>query len=104
MSMSYKEAQEEAKKIADEMEASHSASKPYVSFLYDRDVPRIICFKHCDGSFFRFRSSCYREIDKDWFVIFTEHHGEFVYHKEDVEYVREEIVTSQKYLYRNQDF
>jgi hypothetical protein len=50
---------------------------------------RIIAVQHADGSYLEFHSAAYEKLDDDWLAVFTEHHGYFVYHCEDVKWIRE---------------
>jgi hypothetical protein len=47
-------------------------------------IPRVISVYHCDGSCLEFHSACFEKCNSDFFFVFTEHHGNFVYHREDV--------------------
>ena len=87
----------EAKKLADEMVSALECPMDFVV----RKRARIILVQHGDGSRLEFHSACFRRIYDDWIVIFTEHHGTFVYHVEDVDYVREYLDF--KSLYYNKD-
>ena len=48
-------------------------------------VSRVIAIKHSDGSYLEFHSACFRKYSKNFFFVFTEHHGNHIYHNEDVE-------------------
>jgi len=37
----------------------------------------------------KFYHACIKKLDKEWTVVCTEHHGNFLYHFEDVEFIRE---------------
>jgi hypothetical protein len=47
-----------------------------------------IAFRHCDGSECQFNHAAFRTIDESWMVVFTEHFSKFVFHREDVEWVK----------------
>jgi len=102
MSIGYKEAKEQAEKLADELQRAAAKRKPYQSDLYEGNYPRVIQLKHSDGTFFEFHSCLFADVDEDWFVIITEHHGLFVYERDDVEYVK--LIKGDKYLHRNEDY
>lgn len=82
----------EARKKAEEMDKSLRA--------YDFGK-YIIEFQHGDGTCCRYDSAIYKEVDKDWIVIFTEHHGTLVYHKEDLKWVKQ--WERPKVLYWNEE-
>lgn len=44
---------------------------------------------HCDGTFLSFNYAFMVEVDCDWIAIITEHHGNFVYDKEDLLWYRQ---------------
>lgn len=72
--------------------------------IYDfivRRNARVVAVQHMDGSYLEFHSACFRKLSKDFFAVFTEHHGTKVYHREDVEFVREWLKP--KSLYYNED-
>ena len=52
-------------------------------------------FNHCvslaheDGSFFLLDGAFFDEVDGAWYYVFTEHHGVFVFPKEDVLLIKE---------------
>jgi hypothetical protein len=77
----YKEAVELARKIL-ESEAGDRKSGIF---------GKTIRFRHCDGSECEFRYASSRKLDKKgkWIAIFTEHHGLFVHHYDDLEWVVE---------------
>ena len=50
---------------------------------------KIVEIRHCDGSYLKFYHACIKKLDKEWTVVCTEHHGNFLYHFEDVEFIRE---------------
>ena len=66
-----------------------------------RKRARVIEMQHCDGTYCKFVSACFRKIAEDWMAIYTEHHGMFVYHTEDLKWVRES--RRSKGLYYNGD-
>ena len=70
--MNYKEACEKAKEIDR-------------SLLVCIDLKDFIYLSHSDGSKCMWSHANLKE-DGEWIFIFTEHHGYFVYHKEDVKY------------------
>ena len=93
--MNYKEAQEKADKIFETigLVGSHD-------FTVNK-IPRIIAVNHFDGSYLEFHSACFRKIDDEWMAVFTEHHGMFVYHFEDVKTITElNEKRFVKYLYQ----
>ena len=51
--------------------------------------PRVISWKHMDDSFFEIKSACYSYIG-NFIIVFTEHHNHFVYHLEDIKWVKED--------------
>lgn len=57
---------------------------------------RIIAVQHHDGSYLEFHSAAFQKLDKEWMVVFTEHHGTFLYHFEDVRWIKE---LDEKILY-----
>lgn len=74
--MDYREAQQKMEKI------TKAAWLP-------SDFSRTIWFKHMDGSECKFHGAKFVRMDKEWLCIITEHHGEFLYHHEDLEWVKE---------------
>jgi hypothetical protein len=89
--MNLKEAREMANKMYDDV-ALHD-------FAVNQKA-RIVAIQHADRSYLEFWSACYKELDKNWIAVFTEHHGCFVYHKEDVEWVREWLTPELCYYNR----
>ena len=53
------------------------------------EQPRVIAVKHVDGSYLEFHSAAYEKLNDDWLAVFTEHHGYFVYHCDDVKWIRQ---------------
>lgn len=78
--MNYKEAKEKAQEIHDKLTG--------YEFTKNKKA-RIIAVKHCDGSYLEFHSATFEKLDEEWTAVFTEHHGMFVYHFEDVKYIKE---------------
>ena len=78
--MNYKEAKEKAQEMHDKLTGYEFA---------ENKKARIIAVKHCDGSYLEFHSATFEKLDEEWTAVFTEHHGMFVYHFEDVEYIIE---------------
>ena len=74
-----------AKGLADKVGKTLSFPKDFVI----RKRAKIIEMQHMDGTYCKFTSACFREIAKDWIAIYTEHHGTRLYHKDDLEWVRE---------------
>ena len=60
---------------------------------------KVIEFLHVDGSYCKFVSACFKKIADDWIAIYTEHHGKFVYHTDDVKWVR--VSSRPENLYYN---
>lgn len=56
--------------------------------LQEDECDRIIAIQHGDGSYLEFHSACFRELDSEWFAVFTEHHGFNVYSKDDTQWVK----------------
>lgn len=77
--MNYKEVRELAKKRNEEIAIK--------DFVVDKKC-RIVEFLHCDRTYCSFVSACVERLDEEWFVIYTEHHGFFVYHVEDLEWLK----------------
>jgi hypothetical protein len=65
--------------------------------------PRIISVYHFDGSYLEFHSASFKKLDDEWMAVFTEHHGNFLYHFEDVRWIKEWDKNKLKELYRYQD-
>lgn len=84
----------EAREMAGKLEKVKNLHDFYVRRRY-----RIIALVHKDGSFFEFHRSAFQKLDDEWFAIFTEHHGTFVYSIEDIERIKE--WNSGKILYNN---
>ena len=75
----------DAKKIAEEI------GKDLVfpeNFVIDKKC-KVIEFLHGDGTYCKINSACFVNIEDDWIAIYTEHHGNFIYHKDDLKWVRE---------------
>ena len=87
-----------AKKLSDEVEKSIVFPDDFVV----RKRYKVIEFLHGDGTYCSFMSACFRKIADDWIAIYTEHHGNFVYHTDDVRWVRES--RRPKNLYYNETF
>ena len=87
----------DAKKLADGVGKALSYPKDFVV----RKRARVIEMQHCDGTYCKFISACFRKVADDWISIYTEHHGTFVYHTEDLKCVRES--RRSKSLYCNND-
>jgi len=62
---------------------------------YDFESNRRVAFRHQDDSYIDFTHAFYLEED-NWYFIYTEHHGFYVYHKEDIKLIRT-YVTKTKY-------
>ena len=92
MSLSYKE----AVKKANEIDGTLTCQDFVV-----RKRSRVIEFLHSDGTYCKFVSACFKRITDDWVAIYTEHHGIFVYHTEDIKWVCESIRS--KYIYYNKN-
>ena len=90
--MSYKEALAEARKISSELE--------YPRDFVSRQRCRVVTWLHADGSRFEVNSAAVRKFD-DYIAIFTEHHGDFVYHIDDLDWVKEH--WRPKHIYYNKD-
>jgi hypothetical protein len=80
--MDYKEALKRAKQANKRIDLH--------SFIVNKK-PRIIAVKHHDGSYLEFHSAAFFKLDDkgEWMAVFTEHHGIFVYHFEDVKWIKE---------------
>ena len=63
---------------------------------------RIITIQHMDGSYLELHAACFKKFNNNWFAVFSEHHGRFVFHKDDVKKIDESF--SPKCLYYNKDF
>jgi len=50
---------------------------------------RVIAVLHGDGSYLEFHSACCKRISKDFYAVFTEHHGNHIYHTDDVDWIKE---------------
>jgi len=90
--MSYKEAFIKAQEINKELEISAFTSKKKA---------RVVSWLHGDGSRFEIVFACVKKISKDFIAIFTEHQGIFVYHIDDVDWIREHLRP--KSIYVNKD-
>ena len=60
-------------------------------------LDRIIEIKHYDRSVLKFHSAYCEEICHRWYGIFTEHHGNFVYFDDDIEYIKQ--MFAEEYIY-----
>ena len=80
--ISYKDVCEKANEIKNKLDRFCFVSEDKPGF------PRVISWKHFDDSFFEIKSACYSYIG-DFIIIFTEHHNNFVYHLEDIRWVKE---------------
>jgi hypothetical protein len=70
---------DEAKALMEEMAKSVS--------MYDmilRRKGRVITVEHLDGTKLEFHTACYRKVHHYWVAIFTEHHGDHLYHIDDL--------------------
>jgi len=76
----YKEANDWANEVAEGLTA------------YDFDFTDWVALNHSDGSKFVFRYAFRREFH-DFVGVFTEHHGHYVFHKEDLEDIRDNKST-----------
>lgn len=90
--MNYKD----AKTLAESMDKSITLN----DLMEDKTI-RIIAIQHEDGSYLEFHSAVYRSLDDEWFVVYTEHHGDHVYNKDDVKWVKE--WKSPGWLYQHMD-
>jgi hypothetical protein len=61
---------------------------------------RVIAVYHFDDSYLEFHSACFKKLDDKWMAVFTEHHGNFLYHFEDVEWIKEWGHNDLRELYR----
>ena len=68
--------------------------------FYIKKHQRIISVYHFDGSYLEFHSSCFKKLDDEWMAVFTEHHGNFLYHFEDVMWIKEWDQNKLRELYR----
>ena len=91
--MNYKGAQEKADKLCKSVGLDE---------LIDGKSPRVIAIQHEDGSYLEFRSAFFRKLDDEWMVVITEHHGVFVYHFEDVRWIKEKKWNKLVELYRQE--
>ena len=89
----YKDAKKLAKEIGNEL--------VYPDDFVVNKRAKVIEFLHMDGTNCSFTSACFEKIADDWIAIYTEHHGEFVYHTDDLEWVRESLRP--EILYYNED-
>ena len=71
--------------------------------FYIKKRQRIIAVYHFDGSYLEFHSACFKKLDDEWMAVFTEHHGNFLYHFEDVRWIKEWDQNKLRELYRYQD-
>lgn len=74
----------EAKKKAQEIEDTLTAT--------DFQWQHRVYMEHDDGTVLDFNYAFLREED-DWYYIFTEHHGFFVFHKDDVVYYKAYVLN-----------
>jgi len=70
--------------------------KDYCFDLGGRLIARVITIQHSDGSRLMFQSAMCRRVN-DWIFVLTEHHGSFMYHETDIDWVREEMVPMTLY-------
>jgi hypothetical protein len=68
--------------------------------FYIKKRQRIIAVYHFDGSYLEFHSASFKKLDDEWMAVFTEHHGSFLYHFEDVKWIKEMESNKTKELYR----
>lgn len=68
--MTYKEASQKASEIDKSLTLKNFHDRIYI--------------EHCDGSKMEFNYAMYKKLSKEFMVVFTEHHGYFVFHVEDV--------------------
>lgn len=92
--MGYKDALKKAEEIGKTLEC------PAFSV---RKRARIIAVQHMDGSYLEFHSACCKKLDKEWYAVFTEHHGYHVYHYEDIQWIKEWFKLEYSYLYYSKD-
>ena len=93
----YKDAKKEMEKIDKAIDIK--------DFIKNK-MARTVAIKHCDRSYLEFHSACFKKYNKDFFMVFTEHHGSHLYHKDDVECICEwfdngsksKILYKQKYM------
>ena len=94
--MNLKEAKIMAEKLDKELDLH--------AFIVDKKAEvkraRIIVVQHHDGSYLELHSACFQKLDEEWMVVFTEHHGVFVYHFEDVRWIKE---LGEDYLYQYEE-
>ena len=88
---------EEARKLALETDKKTIFS----DFIIDKKS-RIIAISHGDGSYLEFHSACFKKLNKEWLAVFTEHHGIYLYHIDDIKNIKE--LSSSILLYSNKDF
>jgi len=67
---SYKEALAEKNRIEKKLSA------------YDFSIKSLIYISHLEGTTLVYKNAFALKYD-DWYLVFTEHHGSFVYHKDD---------------------
>lgn len=76
MANDYKSAKLEAAKMDETLQLD--------SFTFKGKV-KVVAIKHCDGSYLEFHSAhCHRHESKEFYFVFTEHHGYHIYHKDDI--------------------
>ena len=92
LSIDYKDAKNIAKEINESLD---------IYAFVVRKRARIIAIQHGDGSYLEFHSSCFRKIGKEFLAVFTEHHGFYVYHMDDIDSVKEWL--SPKSLFYNKN-
>ena len=66
-----------------------------------RKRAKIVSFLHGDGTYCEFAYACVKRIDEDYWAICTEHHGTLVYHKDDLDWIKE--YKRPKTVYFNKD-
>lgn len=90
--MTYKEALEKAQRTNKALSID--------SFI-SNGKSKMVSWLHGDGSYFEIENACVKKIGKDYIAIFTEHHGVFVYHTDDVDWVKESLRPSTFYVNKN---
>ena len=56
--------------------------------FYTNGKTKVVSVQHSDGSYFEFHSAIVRSLDTQWVAVFTEHHGNHLFYKEDVECIK----------------
>jgi len=74
-SKTYKEMKAAAEAI-DKVLISSDFNKGYIEFMCE------------DGTHCMYDSAIYKDLNKEWFAIFTEHYGFFIHNKDEVEWVK----------------